>query len=129
MNTPLILFEKKLPIEIIFYIQRYVSNDFAFEAIKKHIKYSYDQEILYRQFVYNEYIIPNCPNWCSGFSRRRCYHQCDECHDFQFTDYYSLQKYTTCIKDNTQIKKFNVTPTYGKANPSVNLNCYGFPMS
>ena len=126
MYTPLILFEKKIPIELIFYIQRYVSNDFVFEAIKKHIKYLYDKEILYRQFVYNEYIIPTCPNWCSRFSRRYYYH-CDDCHYFQFTDYYTLQKYRTCIENNTQIKKFHVKPTYGKDYPTLNLNCYWHP--
>ena len=41
MNTPLVLFNNYLPIEIIFYIQRYVSNNIVFDAIKKHIQYSY----------------------------------------------------------------------------------------
>ena len=123
MNTPLILFEKYLPIELIFYIQRYVSNDFVVEAIKKHITYSYDEEILYRQFVYNEYIRPNCPDWCSGFSRRYL-HKCEHCLDFIFSDYYKLQRYITCTKDNTQLQKFNVTPNYGKAYPSLNLSYY-----
>jgi hypothetical protein len=122
MNTPLILFEKKLPIEIIFYIQRYVSNDFAFEAIKKHIKYSYNEEILYRQFVYNEYLTPNCPEWCTGFSRR--YNdRCDHCNYFLFTKYYNLQKYKTCVYNNNQLEKFNVKPTHCKY-PMYNLNYF-----
>ena len=122
MNTPLILFEKYLPIEIMFYIQRYVSNDFAFEAIKKHIKYSYNEEILYRQFVYNEYLIPNCPEWCSGFSRRY-FNKCEHCINFLFTKYYNLQKYTTCVYHNNQLKKFNVKPTHCKY-PMFNLNYF-----
>ena len=120
MNTPLILFEKYLPIELIFYIQRYVSNDFAVEAIKKHIKYSYDEEILYRQFVYNEYLRPNCPDWCSGFSRRY-FNKCEHCIDFLFTKNYNLQKYTTCVYHNNQLKKFNVKPSHCEY-PMFNLN-------
>jgi hypothetical protein len=122
MNTPLIIFEKYLPIEIMFYIQRYVSNDFAFEAIKKHIKYSYNEEILYRQFVYNEYLIPNCPEWCSGFSRRY-FNKCDYCIDFLFTKYYNLQKYKTCIDNNNQLKKFNVKSNDGN-HPMYGLNYF-----
>jgi hypothetical protein len=122
MNTPLILFNNYLPIEIIFYIQRYVSNEFAFEAIKKHIKYSYNEELLYRQFVYNEYLKPNCPNWCSGFSRR--YHtKCDYCTNFIFSDYYKLQKYQTCVYNNNQLEKFNVKSNNGKF-PLLGLNYY-----
>ena len=122
MNTPLILFEKSLPVELIFYIQRYVSNDFVFEAIKKHIKYSYNEEILYRQFVYNEYLKPNCPEWCSRFSRRYS-GKCEHCLDFLFSGYYKLQKYKTCVYNNNQLKKFNVKPKDCKY-PIYNLNYF-----
>lgn len=122
MNTPLILFKNYLPIEITFYIQRYVSNDFAFEAVKKHIKYSYNEEILYRQFVYNEYLKPNCPEWCTGFSRRYS-RKCEHCLDFLFSDYYNLQKYKTCVYNNNQLKKFNVKPNDGKY-PMYGLNYF-----
>ena len=120
MNTPLILFKKYLPIEIIFYIQRYVSNDFVFEAIKKHIKYSYNEEILYRQFVYNEYLRPNCPKWCSGFSRRYS-NRCEHCESFLFSEYYNLPKYQTCVDNNDQLKKFHVNPVVCKY-PMYELN-------
>ena len=122
MNTPLILFEKSLPIELIFYIQRYVSNDFVVDAIKKHIKYSYNEEILYRQFVYNEYLKPNCPEWCTGFSRRHS-DKCDYCIDFLFTKNYNLQKYKTCVYNNNQLKKFNVKPKDCKY-PMYGLNYF-----
>ena len=106
----------------IFYIQRYVSNNIVFDAIKKHIQYSYNEELLYRQFVYNEYLKPNCPNWCSVFSRR--YHdKCDYCIKFIFTDYYKLQKYQTCVYNNSQLKKFNVKSNDGKI-PLLGLNYY-----
>ncbi len=122
MNTPLILFEKSLPVELIFYIQRYVSNDFVFEAIKKHIKYSYNEEILYRQFVYNEYLKPNCPEWCTGFSRRYS-SKCEHCLDFLFSGYYKLQKYKTCVYNNNQLKKFNIKPKESKY-PMYGLNYF-----
>lgn len=55
MITPLILFENKLPKELLNYIQNYLTNDIAINALKEYFSYLYHKKELYEDFVYDQY--------------------------------------------------------------------------
>ena len=99
MNTPLILFNNILPDEIIRYMQLYITNDFANEAIKHYIHYLYDEQDLYEDFILRTYIYPNC--YCHRYKKK----ECSACYEFEYSNIYKLDQYNICIWDNDQIHK------------------------
>jgi hypothetical protein len=60
MNTPLILFYKKLPLGVINHIQRYIVNEIPKKALEHFFYIIIQKQQLYDQFVYYNYILKNC---------------------------------------------------------------------
>jgi hypothetical protein len=82
-------------------VQSYVRNDIAYEAVQNYIMYLQYKQDLYDSFVWDNYIAPNC--YCHMYRRgnKDCYH----CHLYEYTNYYKLSEFITCIVENTQYGK------------------------
>lgn len=109
MNSPLILFTPYLPIEIIFYIQRYVSNDFVITALQEYYRYLYYKKTLYEDFVFNQYIRPTCrcyTRWNSIANRMKT-RDCWRCTVYDSTSFYIPSDFRMCIEDNPQFMKIS----------------------
>jgi hypothetical protein len=104
MNTPLVLFTRRLPRELIGIIQSYLRNDVAHDAVYNYIRYVEYSQDLYDAFVYDTYVLPNCV--CHSMPRRLFtkYGGCYDCRLFE-GDYYKMSQYITCLYDNEQLDK------------------------
>jgi hypothetical protein len=100
MNSPLVLFERRLPRELIFMIQRYISNDFVHDALSEYKSYLIYEQKIYDEFCYNQYVLPNC--YCHRLSQKylKKYDGCDHCRTYESLYYYKLPQYLTCIMDD-----------------------------
>ena len=109
MNSPImILFHNKICRELIDIIQSYVRNDIAHEAVKNHIRYLYYEQDLYDSFVWNHYIDPNC--YCYIYDKYTCKkRECEHCYIYEYTNYYKLPRFITCITKNSQYIKLVTT--------------------
>ena len=107
MNSPLVLFEEKLPIELINIIQSYLSNDIAFIALKEHYDYLFYKRDLYENFVYTNYILPNC--YCYTYYNPRANRiktrDCNHCFKYEYTNCYMMNDFEVCIYNNDQVQK------------------------
>ena len=112
MISPLILFENKLPKELLNYIQNYLTNDIAINALKEYFSYLYHKKELYEDFVYDQYILPNCKcrRYYNSRAQRWKTRECDSCFIFDSTFTYMSEDFRMCIMDNPQYQKIQ----YGK---------------
>ena len=105
MSSPLLIVEEvipyKLPFEILNIIQSYMKNDVAYEVLKEYYSYLYYKKDLYEDFVYENYIAPNC--YCNP--RRK--DECEHCYYYEYTYRYTPQDFKCCILDNPQFRKIN----------------------
>ena len=103
MNSPLsVICQKyKIPFELENIIQSYTVNDVVYTALQEYFHYLYYAQQLYSDFVYDNYIIPNC--YCA--LRRRRKYDCNPCYYFEYTDKYTLSSYLTCLTKNPQCSK------------------------
>lgn len=109
MNSPLILFENKLPRELLDIIQSYLINDIAYIMLKEYFSYLYDKKELYEEFVYNNYVMPNCSciRYFNSFANRWKTKECDVCFIYESTLTYMPEDFRLCIWDNDQFQKIN----------------------
>ena len=116
MSSPLLIVQevipRKLPNELVYIISSYLRNDIAYEAIKEYYSYLFYKRDLYNDFVYENYIMPNC--YCN--LRRR--HECKYCYYHDYTDRYTPQDFICCIRDNPQFTKI----FYGENTPHSDYN-------
>jgi hypothetical protein len=115
MNTPLVLLERWLPIDIVNIIQTYIRNDVVHEAVRCHlIDLMYEQD-LYINYIYHTRVAPNC--YCDQLSAKylRKYDFCDHCRWFERVvegseeEEYTVSGYLTCIgyENEQQCKLIN----------------------
>ena len=104
MNSPLPLICSKynVPQELENIIQSYMSNDFMYKALQEYYHYLYYMQELYDDFVYENYISPNC-YCCPGLIARR--RECSHCYYYEYTYKYKMQPYIQCIMENEQYAK------------------------
>jgi len=91
----------RLPREICDIIQSYMVNDTAYQILKEYYNYLYYKKQLYLDFVYSNYIEPNC--YCHR--TRRGWYECTHCWEFEYTDKYCPLDCKICIDDNPQYTK------------------------
>jgi hypothetical protein len=107
MNSPLIIFIDILPREIISIIQLYLTNDFAVNALKEYYSYLYYKKELYEDFVYQQYVAPNCS--CRRYYNQRAERwktrECSECFKYDSTIVYMPCDFKLCIWDNPQFRR------------------------
>jgi hypothetical protein len=108
MNTPLVLFERRLPRELINIIQSYLSNDIVYLAIRNYFHYLLSEQELYMQHMYETYVMEQC--YCHKMSSRnmRVYDGCDHCNWYErieTDDEHFSSLYLTCITYNEQYYK------------------------
>lgn len=112
MNTPLILFNKIFPQEIINNIQKYLPvNDIVKSALKKYYNELHDIKINDDEEYFNTVVYPNCV--CSNcpdnghykiFNRKDC-SPCFEYDMKEYSGYYTKPEYILVIRDNPQYHK------------------------
>lgn len=107
MNSPLILFKNKLPRELLDYIQGYLTNDFAINALKEYYSYLYHKKELYEDFVYDQYIAPNCNchRYYNSRAQRWKTRECNSCFVFESTFQYMPEDFRRCVWENPQYQK------------------------
>lgn len=111
MISPLVLLDHLLPAEILSYIQTYLINDIATQAISKYFSRVFRRRELYNDFVIDNYIAPHCR--CRRFSYRNDLTQlfvgraCEYCYVHESTYTYEPDPYVCCIADNPQYRKIH----------------------
>ena len=112
MITPLVLLQNKIPQECIDLIQKYVSCSIAEEAANKSydiiINNIHQRNNLYRDFVWDNYVYPNCVcNNCPDNGKYKVYkkNDCNHCFIFESTTRYMPNDFNECIIDNPQFQK------------------------
>ena len=100
MITPLVLLQNKIPQECIDLIQKYVSCSIAEEAANKSydiiINNIHQRNNLYRDFVWDNYVYPNCfCNNCPDNGRHKLFKKrdCDHCFIFESTMTYYTEEF------------------------------------
>lgn len=103
MNSPLIIFENKLPIELLNHIQSYMVNDIAVKALCDYFDYLYNKKEIYEEFVYEQYVMPNCRciEYFNNIAQRWKTRECDACFIYESTFTYMPEDFRLCIWDNT----------------------------
>ena len=112
MNSPLELFKNKLPQELLNIIQTYLINDVAYQVLKEYYNYLYYKKELYEDFVYTQYIEPNCTchSYYNQIAQRWKHRECSGCYYLEYTNTYIPKDFRLCIDDNPQYGKI----VYGK---------------
>lgn len=104
MNSPLTLICSKynVPQELENIIQSYMTNDFMYKALQEYYDYLFTTQELYDDFVYDNYIVPNC--YCNPglIARKR---ECSHCYYYEYTHKYKMEPYILCITENDQYAK------------------------
>jgi hypothetical protein len=117
MSSPVLIIQEaipsKLPNEILYIISSFLRNDLAYQAIKEYFNYLLQKKETYEDFVYNNYIMPNC--YCHRVRRNR---DCGYCHEFYYTYKYTPNDWKCCINDNPQFVKI----CYGEKEPHTDYN-------
>lgn len=119
MKSPIILFESKLPRDVLNIIQTYLINDFVYQALKEYYNYLYYKKELYENFAYEQYIIPNCScrRYYNSIAQRWKERECSGCYIFEYTNVYMPKDFRICIYNNPQYRKIQ----YGE---KINYNSY-----
>lgn len=111
MNSPLIIFQKYLPQEIINNIQQYLPpNDFVYKAIKKYFTHLRKRQQLYIEFAYKQYILNPC---CGHKKYKPCLNknnnilckQCNYMKDKWKGRNYWISSFTEIFYENLQYSK------------------------
>ena len=113
MNTPLIIFYKLFPIEIINNVQKYISpNEIVYVSIIKYLDHINEIKNLYARFVYNNYIVDPCkrtrkysPCIYSIVDGNSMCKNCMYMNDRWNKSYFLPKKYIELFYENSQIKK------------------------
>lgn len=101
MNTPLILFYKKLPLELINHIQTYIVNEIPKKALEQFFYIIIQKQQLYDQFVYYNYILKNC--YCFSINiNDMC---CNWCFDYKYSSKYNIPLYNTIVFGGSEYNK------------------------
>jgi hypothetical protein len=119
MKSPIILFESKLPRDVLNIIQTYLINDFAYQALKEYYNYLNYKKELYEDFAYQQYITPNCTcrRYYNSIAQRWKERECSGCFIFEYTNVYMPKDFRICIYNNSQYHKIQ----YGE---KINYNSY-----
>ena len=118
------ILKKELPDEIINNIRKYMVNEIAYEALQQYFNYLYEKKEKYEEFVWNNYVYPNCVcNNCPDNGKYKIYKKrdCNECFKFESTFMYTPNDFVECISDNPQFQKIY----YGKEGNNYNEYYYG----
>ena len=106
MNSPLTIICSKynIPQEVENIIQCYMTNDFMYKALQEYYDYLFITQELYDDFVYENYIVPNC--YCNPelIARRR---ECSHCYYYEYSYKYKMEPYIQCIIENEQCEKIH----------------------
>ena len=108
MNTPIEELSYLIPREVINNIQKYTVNNVAIHALNNYFDYLYVKKELYEDFVWNNYVYPNCKcNNCPDNGMYKIYKRkdCDACFMFDSTHIYTPIDFMECIIDNPQYYK------------------------
>ena len=107
MNSPLVLFENTLPQDLLNIIQSYLINDFAYKVLNEYFDYLYYKKELYEDFVYYQYVKPNCKciRYFNSIAQRWKTRDCYNCDIFEYTYKYMPLDFRMCIHDNYQYQK------------------------
>tara|TARA_B100000900_G_scaffold382007_1_gene368876 strand:+ start:49 stop:459 length:411 start_codon:yes stop_codon:yes gene_type:complete len=117
------ILKKELPNEIINNIRKYMVNEIAYEALQQYFNYLYEKKEKYEEFVWNNYVYPNCVcNNCPDNGKYKIYKKrdCNECFKFESTFMYTPNDFVECISDNPQFQKIY----YGKEGNDYNEDYY-----
>lgn len=117
------ILKKELPDEIINNIRKYMVNEIAYEALQQYFNYLYEKKEKYEEFVWNNYVYPNCAcNNCPDNGKYKIYKKrdCNECFKFESTFMYTPNDFVECISDNPQFQKIY----YGKEGNDYNEDYY-----
>lgn len=117
------ILKKELPDEIINNIRKYMVNEIAYEALQQYFNYLYEKKEKYEEFVWNNYVYPNCTcNNCPDNGKYKIYKKrdCNECFKFESTFMYTPNDFVECISDNPQFQKIY----YGKEGNDYNEDYY-----
>lgn len=110
MNSPIIILENNfnLPREILDRIQLYLKNDTVNNALIAHFENLYMKKDKYEEFVYFNYVYPNCScNNCPYNGKYKIYKRkdCNPCFIFESTFTYMPNDFNECIIYNPQFQK------------------------
>ena len=117
------ILKKELPNEIINNIRKYMVNEIAYEALQQYFNYLYEKKEKYEEFVWNNYVYPNCVcNNCPDNGKYKIYKKrdCNECFKFESTFMYTPNDFVECISDNPQFQKIY----YGKEGNDYSEDYY-----
>jgi len=117
------ILKKELPDEIINNIRKYMVNEIAYEALQQYFNYLYEKKEKYEEFVWNNYVYPNCVcNNCPDNGKYKIYKKrdCNECFKFESTFMYTPNDFVECISDNPQFQKIY----YGKEGNDYSEDYY-----
>jgi len=101
MNNPLKMIENKLPEDVTNNIRSYMRNDFIYKALNEYFDYIFYKKELYEDFMFKQYIEPNCQCQELGFHSRLC----SGCWMYDETTGWFPDDYKICIYENPQYKK------------------------
>ena len=123
MNSPVKIIKHILPQDVLDIIQSYLVNDIAYTAISSYFDRLYIKKNKYEEFVWANYVYPNCYcNNCPDNGRYKIYKKrdCNECFKFESTFMYTSNDFVECISDNPQFQKIY----YGKEGNDYNEDYY-----
>lgn len=104
----------KLPNEVADLVRQYRGiNKIAYAAIREYYNSLFKKKELYEQFVWANYVYPNCAcNNCPDNGRHKIYKKryCNECFKFESTFMYLPNDFIECITDNPQYQKIMYYP-------------------
>ena len=104
----------KLPNEVADLVRQYRGiNPIAYVAIREYYNSLFKKKELYEEFVWANYVYPNCAcNNCPDNGRHKIYKRkdCNECFKFESTFIYTPNDFVECITDNPQYQKIMYYP-------------------
>ncbi len=107
MNSPIIILKDTLPLEILMNIQKYIVNDVVYSALQEYFGYLYYKKELYEDFVYTQYIMPNCKciRYYNSLAQRWKTRDCYSCEKYEYSYNYIPKDFVNCVIKNNQYDK------------------------
>ena len=100
MNNVLSMIENRVPSPVLDNIHSYLKNEAMEKALREYFRYLSLKRDLYRDFVYDQYVVPQCN--CANLPPKR---ECTICYLFESTSHYDPEDYKICIDRNPQYDK------------------------
>jgi len=100
-HNALNIITKRVPPEVLDNIHSYLQNSLMEKTLREYFRYLTSKRELYRDFAYDQYVVPQCRCRYLPPNRR----DCDACYAFEYTNYYDTEDYKVCIETNPQYDK------------------------